>query len=72
MGSGRIRRRLAERLVRGLGEVAHALSHPSGGVEREYWIEVAGRVRRSVADQLVAGVELEDGPARAVRARVLR
>ena len=53
------------------GERANALAHPSGGVEREYWLEVTGRVRRDTLDRLTAGVELEDGVARAVRARLL-
>lgn len=58
-------------LLTNAGETLHALTHPSRGVEREYRIEVAGRVDRATADRLVAGVELEDGPARAVSARVL-
>ncbi len=53
------------------GERANTLAHPSGGVEREYWLEVTGRVRRDTLDRLTAGVELEDGVARAVRARLL-
>ena len=28
------------------GERANTLAHPSGGVEREYWLEVTGRVGR--------------------------
>jgi pseudouridine synthase len=53
------------------GDAAHRLAHPSGEVEREYWLEVAGSVDRAVAQQLMAGVELGDGPARAKRAVVL-
>jgi 23S rRNA pseudouridine2605 synthase len=54
------------------GDVAHALQHPSGEVEREYWLEVAGRVERGAVRRLLDGVELEDGEARAVRAELLR
>jgi 23S rRNA pseudouridine2605 synthase len=53
------------------GDVAHALAHPSGEVEREYWLQVAGTVGRSEIRQLLAGVELGDGLARAKRAVVL-
>jgi 23S rRNA pseudouridine2605 synthase len=49
------------------GETAHALQHPSGEIEREYWVEVAGSVRPETLRTLVRGVELDDGPARAVR-----
>lgn len=47
------------------GDAAHALQHPSGEVEREYELEVAGRLTRKALDALVQGVELEDGLARA-------
>ncbi len=53
------------------GEEAHRLQHPSGEVERHYEVEVAGAVDDEVARQLVRGVELDDGLARAVRAKVL-
>lgn len=52
------------------GELSNALTHPKGGVEREYWLEVAGKVDLTAVDRLTAGVELDDGPARAVRARL--
>ena len=53
------------------GERSNALARPSEGVEREYWLEVTGRVRRDTLNRLTAGVPLEDGVARAVRARLL-
>lgn len=53
------------------GELANVLAHPSGEVEREYWLEVAGRVDRETVNRLTGGVELDDGIARAVRARLL-
>ena len=52
------------------GDAAHTLLHPSGVVEREYWVEVAGTVEPSTVARLVGGVELEDGPARAKAARL--
>lgn len=53
------------------GELANRLQHPRYGVEKEYLVEVGGDVRARVATQLVRGVDLEDGPARALSARVV-
>jgi 23S rRNA pseudouridine2605 synthase len=53
------------------GDAANAVQHPSGEIEREYEVEAAGSVDRDVVRKLLDGVELEDGPARAVRARIL-
>lgn len=52
------------------GPLANRLAHPRYGVERTYVAEVDGRVSTDVVKGLVAGVYLEDGPARARRARV--
>jgi 23S rRNA pseudouridine2605 synthase len=52
------------------GELANRVMHPRHGVEKEYLAEVEGRPTRSHVARLVRGVELEDGPARALRARV--
>jgi 23S rRNA pseudouridine2605 synthase len=52
------------------GELANRVMHPRHGVEKEYLAEVDGRPARSHVARLVRGVELEDGPARALRARV--
>ena len=54
------------------GEGAHLLTHPSRRVEREYRVWVAGRPSRRALRRLTSGVELEDGRAKAVRARVLQ
>jgi 23S rRNA pseudouridine2605 synthase len=48
------------------GEAAHALTHPSRGVEREYRVEVRGDAEAAL-DALRAGVVLEDGLARIAR-----
>ena len=53
------------------GEVAHRLLHPSTGVEREYLAVVSGRVGARSKARLLGGVELDDGPARAVRLEIL-
>ena len=53
------------------GELANRLLHPSYGVERTYLALVPGPVRREVMRNLTAGVELDDGPARPKRVRVV-
>ncbi|GAA4470260.1 pseudouridine synthase [Phytohabitans houttuyneae] len=46
------------------GTLAHRLMHPSYGVPKTYLAEVAGPLPRAVGRRLLAGVELEDGPAK--------
>ncbi|HTN80361.1 MAG TPA: pseudouridine synthase [Acidimicrobiales bacterium] len=43
------------------GDLAHRLTHPSYGVEKEYLAEVAGRPSAAAVRSLREGVELEDG-----------
>lgn len=47
------------------GDGAQALQHPSGEVEREYSVDVAGTPDANTLGGLRKGVELEDGLARA-------
>jgi pseudouridine synthase len=51
------------------GELANRLMHPSFGVEKEYLAEVTGRPSPGDLARLRDGVELEDGPARALEVR---
>jgi 23S rRNA pseudouridine2605 synthase len=43
------------------GELAHRLSHPGHGVEKEYLAEVEGSPSRGTLRRLREGVELDDG-----------
>jgi 23S rRNA pseudouridine2605 synthase len=43
------------------GALAHALLHPSHGIEREYVATVRGRAREATLRRLAAGVPLDDG-----------
>lgn len=54
------------------GELANRLAHPSFGVAKTYLATLAGPVPRAVGRQLTAGVELEDGMARADSFRVVQ
>lgn len=58
-------------LVSNDGELTNRITHPSFGVTKEYLAEVEGEVGDSTVNELVRGVELEDGPARAERARLV-
>ena len=44
------------------GELAHRLTHPSFGVDKEYLADVEGRPTRGALRRLREGVELDDGP----------
>lgn len=48
------------------GALANRLQHPRYGIEKEYLAEVSGSISRQALSHLTRGVELEDGPARAV------
>ncbi|MDG4824557.1 pseudouridine synthase [Asanoa sp. WMMD1127] len=53
------------------GSLAHKLMHPSYGVPKTYVLEVPGPLPRSVGRQLLAGVELDDGPAKVDKFRLI-
>jgi 23S rRNA pseudouridine2605 synthase len=53
------------------GDLAHVLAHPSFGVTKVYIAKVEGRVTPQTIATLTKGVELEDGPIVADKARLL-
>lgn len=53
------------------GELAHVLAHPSFGVTKVYVAKVEGKVTAQTIATLTRGVDLEDGPIVADRARLL-
>ena len=46
------------------GDLANKLMHPRYGWEREYAVRVLGRIDDQARESLLAGVQLEDGPAK--------
>ncbi|TDW28961.1 pseudouridine synthase [Cryobacterium psychrophilum] len=53
------------------GDMAHVLAHPSFGVMKTYIAKVEGRVSAQTIGQLQSGIELEDGPIKADKARII-
>ena len=53
------------------GDLAHVLAHPSFGVTKVYIAKVEGVVTPQAIAKLTAGIELEDGPIAADKARLL-
>lgn len=53
------------------GALAHVLAHPSFGVTKTYIAKVEGGVTPATIQRLIDGVELEDGPIAADKARLL-
>lgn len=58
-------------LVSNDGDLTNLVTHPSHGITKTYTVLVSGRVPRRFTAQLTEGVILDDGPARAVSARVV-
>ena len=46
------------------GELANRLMHPSSEIQREYAVRILGKVTPEIVENLVNGVELEDGVGR--------
>jgi 23S rRNA pseudouridine2605 synthase len=53
------------------GGLAHRLTHPSFGIEKEYLVEVKGKIARSSLRVLREGVELDDGKTSPAKASLL-
>ena len=51
-------------LVTNNGELANKLMHPGTHLERKYAVRIFGKVEQAVIEQLLKGVELEDGFAK--------
>lgn len=54
------------------GDVTHRATHPSYGLVKRYLVEIEGQVTQAIIDQILRGVELEDGLARGLDVKVVR
>jgi 23S rRNA pseudouridine2605 synthase len=54
------------------GDLAQLLTHPSHGVEKEYFVEVEGKPAPAALRALREGVELDDGRTRPAQAKILQ
>jgi pseudouridine synthase len=58
-------------LVSNDGELTERVTHPRYGIHKKYLAELQGLVKASEIRRLETGVDLDDGPARAIRARIV-
>ena len=58
-------------LVSNDGELTERVTHPRYGITKKYLAEVIGNVRAGEVRRLESGVDLSDGPARALKARIV-
>lgn len=54
------------------GELANQLMHPRQEIEREYEVRVQGGLNEDAMRQLLAGIQLEDGPAKFLRLEAMK
>lgn len=54
------------------GDLAHRIAHPAFGMPKTYLATVPGPIGRAAGRRLLAGVTLDDGPARVDAFRVVR
>jgi 23S rRNA pseudouridine2605 synthase len=54
------------------GDLAQLLSHPSHGVEKEYFAEVEGTPAAAALRALREGIDLDDGPTQPARVRLVQ
>jgi len=53
------------------GDLAHKLMHPSFEVPKTYQAKVHGQITQPILNKLLSGIDLEDGPIKADKARLL-
>jgi 23S rRNA pseudouridine2457 synthase len=54
------------------GQLQHLISHPRHKLDKTYWVQVEGEINDEACRQLIKGVELKDGPARAKLAEPMK
>ena len=51
------------------GRLQSLISHPKYKLTKTYWAQIEGTVNKSHCKQLMAGVDLKDGPAKAIHCK---
>ncbi|MGB2172593.1 MAG: pseudouridine synthase [Porticoccaceae bacterium] len=51
------------------GRLQSLISHPKYKLTKTYWAQIEGTVNKSHCQQLMAGVDLKDGPAKAIHCK---
>ena len=51
------------------GRIQHMISHPRHKMDKTYWVQVEGLISTDACSALLQGVQLKDGPAKAVAAK---
>jgi len=54
------------------GDLAHRATHPSYGMVKKYLVELEGVLTKEQLSAIAAGIQLEDGLARALEVKTLR
>ena len=53
------------------GRIQHMISHPRHKMDKTYWVQVEGEISVDACDVLLQGVQLKDGPAKAIVAELM-
>ena len=53
------------------GRLQSLISHPKYKLTKTYWAQVEGTVNKSHCQQLMVGVDLKDGPAKAIHCKAI-
>ena len=54
------------------GRLQSLISHPKYKLTKTYWAQVEGTVNKSHCQQLMGGVDLKDGPAKAINCKPIK
>lgn len=58
-------------LVSNDGDLTNRVTHPRYGIAKTYLAKVSGRINPATVRRLIQGIDLEDGPAKALSARLV-
>lgn len=53
------------------GQLQHRISHPKQKLEKTYWVQIEGQATEQALQSLRNGIELNDGPTRPAKVRII-